>query len=89
MPTGLSKNNHADYETARTADAKKEFEGMTLDLDKLRKLYPDRGCRVHVVIMEDGDGPAGPQTHAGRKPKEHRIFVPPSRASASARGRKR
>jgi hypothetical protein len=88
MPVGIPKNPHPDYETARRKDARKELEGMTLDLDKLRELYAERGCRVHVVITEGGDSVDAARTRARKPLKEHRIYVPPSR-TASTQGRKR
>lgn len=88
MPAGIPKNPHPDHETARPKDARKELEGMTLDLDQLRQLYPDRGCRIHVLIMEGGDSAAGAPTRGRKRLKEHRIYVPPSRTT-SAQGRKK
>ena len=88
MAAGIPKNPHPDHEMARREEAKKELDGMTLDLDKLRQLYAERGCRVHVVIMEGGDSPAGAPTRGRKRVKEHRIYVPPSR-TASTNGQKR
>jgi hypothetical protein len=85
MPAATPKNPHPDHETARRGDARKELEGMTLDLDKLRQLYPDRGCRVRVVIMEASDSSAGARTRARQPLKEHRIYVPPSRTAGTKR----
>jgi hypothetical protein len=38
---------------------KKAFRevGIEIDLDHLQKLYAERGCRVQITIMDDGDRP--------------------------------
>ena len=59
-------------DTKRTGQHK--VAGVTLDLDKLAKLYPKRGCTVHIDIMDDGDGG---RRRRGNRNTVHRLHVPP------------
>jgi hypothetical protein len=48
--------------------------GLTLQLDKLARLYKTRGCTVHIDIMDDGDSG---RHRKGNRPRIARLHIPP------------
>ena len=74
MPSGKSD----EYQTR---SGKLSEPGIELDLDKLEELYGnDSGCRVRVIIMEDGDSVKPPK-------KSYAFHVPDKKKRGGGSGK--
>jgi len=94
-----SKKNGNNHQYARSARLGKkicpEF-GLEIDLDELRRLYGERGCRVKLSIMDDGDIRRDDRRRGRRgvalpavppKKTEYSFQVPPRRSAVQRTGR--
>lgn len=96
MASKKNGNNHEYQSSARLGKKSYPDLGLEINLDELQRLYSQRGCRVKLCIMDDGDITG---EHRARRPqaddwpavprekKEYSFQVPPRRSGGQRTGR--
>jgi hypothetical protein len=96
MASKKNGNNHQSRSSARLGKKSYPDLGLEINLDELQRLYGQRGCRVKLSIMDDGDirgehrspGRQGDDTPAvPSKKKEYSFRVPPRKSGGQRTGR--
>ena len=95
MASKKNGNNHQSQSSARLGKKSYPDLGLEINLDELQRLYGQRGCRVKLSIMDDGDirGDRSPGRQGDDRPavpskkKEYSFRVPPRKSGGQRTGR--